>query len=1418
MKKGIFAILILALLLLSIVYAQGNFVDKPLPEDKADQILLKSRQITADKGISQQLKNKIEIRAPENTHVLLQFDNIPSSQEQEELKNQGIELIAYIPNRAWFASVPSDFPSKTFPNIRAAIEIIKEDKISNAVKNNNYRINDDNTVNLSIKFFDDVDLDSAASIIENHGRVIDKFYFVNIVKLVTEETLISDIANEENVQWIDVIDKTLQTHNDGNRLNIGVDTLQVSPYSLSGSGIATAEWDSGWADINHDDLQGRVTLGDNTTCGAGDSGTCGTATHSTHVAGTMLGNGTLSQTEGGTALQWRGMAPKATVISYEWWDSSTELNDEHDDAINTYGAVLSQNSWGYTYTGCGADCSGGYDSFAGELDSIVRGSKGKKISQIWSAGNNRPADCDSGIYDCIGFPGTAKNAITIGATNSNDDSMTSFSSFGPTNDGRLKPEVTAPGCQSDGDTGVTSTFPNDVYGVFCGTSMAAPTTSGVVALMYKEYGNNGIFPLPSTIKAILIHTSVDLGNTGPDYSFGYGRIDAVAAIDKIKEDSDTTDVVEEEIISDSEILEFDMTVASTVKVTLVWDDPAAAANADPTLVNDLDLVLVAPNGTSYRPWVLDPVNPADIATTGTNTIDNVEQVFVENALSGIWTVKVTGSSVPTGPQNFSLISDHSFSIKPSITVKTFRDSYVTEDKFFDNGENVFIQANVTAGNDPVAGSTVTAVILSNNVIEDTLTLNEVSNGIYRNSWDSTAHTNDVYLINVTATGNGTANGNSSFHLYSGSGVSAYLLDFDEDGEDDKVLENKHIVSVFKRELNKSPILYYEQKDTNVSYSFLDSPYENATSRGGISTDEFSVTLNFSFCPIGEDLSDAFISMELLKVNAGGADPSLDSSSQACGTDCNECTNNDACATPTCKEKGGAKAYIDDIRIDATVVEPNSDITVTIDTVQSFTSDCSAIYYKAPGDSFQEVFCKCPAQFASETHSVTFDVGSSSGTGTIRATMNDGGSSCVVCSTSNGENDKMEITIASVTEESFDFLADVNISLDTEDVDYLVYTLRNFNETAFPDSIFSDIYGTIGSSVDDDRYHLQTGEDALITSLPADQWNNFNSNFSLVYDNSTAADSVNENVLAFVRFNESAGTSFQDVGLWHGSEGLRIRYNVTEAATNDVIKYILTFTKGDWQTIDQWMSTIAGKEFPSTNFLTAPVVTGKFISITLIGFPIEFGAVDPNIDFVPALGNANSLYIIRVEPETNVSVDLFQKGLDFTGTEDVIRIGNVSSAIINATVNSTPIQTVYNATNPLATNLTANTNTTVYYWINIPNPRAGDYNSTISIKAEETGTEEATTTREFNVTVFSFGFDPSSISVNEGDTVRLNINNTASARHTFNIDEFNVHTGDLPTGVVITEEFVANQTGTFFYYCDVGNHRQQGMEGNLTVNP
>ncbi len=290
------------------------------------------------------------------------------------------------------------------------------------------------------------------------------------------------------------------------------------------------------------------------------------------------------------------------------------------------------------------------------LDNIVRGSQGAPITICWSAGNSRNtsgAYCGSlgYTYGTIGNLSTSKNIITVGAISSGSSAMTSFSSWGPTDDGRLKPDVCGPGCT------LWSCNVGGGYWPACGTSMSAPATAGTIALIREALMNSGQpWPvLPSTIKGVLINTADDLGNPGPDYSFGHGRVDGVVAVDKIVigepsyvENQTTTGTVHI----------YDLTVpsgADRLKVTLVWSDPGGIGIAGKDLINDLDLELVDPFASIELPWVLNPASPADWATKGVDHINNVETVEIESPSPGLWKARVTGFDIPDGPQFYSLI-------------------------------------------------------------------------------------------------------------------------------------------------------------------------------------------------------------------------------------------------------------------------------------------------------------------------------------------------------------------------------------------------------------------------------------------------------------------------------------------------------------------------------------------------------------------------------------------------------------------------------------------------------------------------------------------------------------------------------------------------------------------------------------------
>ena len=277
-------------------------------------------------------------------------------------------------------------------------------------------------------------------------------------------------------------------------------------------------------------------------------------------------------------------------------------------------------------------------------------SRGRTISTRWS-----PPEC-SGTqqnpyypYNTITPPATAKNVITVGAINSNDSTIADFSSWGPVDDGRIKPEVAAPGCESGGDNGITSTStPPNNYAVYCGTSMAAPAVSGGAALIIEEYRNrnNRNDPLPSTVKALLVHGAQDIGNTGPDYSSGYGKIDLQRSIDTLISGG----LIEGEIDNQESDI-FYLVVpdfATSIKVTLAWDDEKASALAALTLKNDIDLILKDPDGNRYYPWTLNPLNPSAFAVRmQEDHTNNLEQIELTGTLApGAWTIEVFGAVIP----------------------------------------------------------------------------------------------------------------------------------------------------------------------------------------------------------------------------------------------------------------------------------------------------------------------------------------------------------------------------------------------------------------------------------------------------------------------------------------------------------------------------------------------------------------------------------------------------------------------------------------------------------------------------------------------------------------------------------------------------------------------------------------------------
>ncbi len=489
------------------------------------------------------------------------------------------------------------------------------------------------------------------------GRLVSRFSTIDAIVVEVPIDDLGRLAADPLVRWVEPVPPRFEPMalrpNDRNRMSTGIDTLRLPPYELDGSGVTVLVYDSGTARASHLDLSGRVELID----------ASGAENHSTHVAGTVGGSGVASDG------RYEGMAPGVSLLSGGIEGSGNVLYTNPADlegdyqaafAVSRTGRLLSNNSIGANVSANGLDCDflGDYATTAMLLDGFVTGTLGEPMIIVWAAGNERgPSRCGQ-AYGTIPPPSGAKNPIQVGAVNADDDSITDFTSWGPTDDGRLKPVIVAPGCERDDDEGVTSASVSNPsgYSTLCGTSMASPTVARLAALLVQQ--QRDLFPSRedldnATVKMLLAHTAIDLGRPGPDYQYGYGLVRAIEATDAVRADEFTNDW-----INDGETVGIDLVVpagAPEARATLAWDDPPALAGSSATLVNDLDLRLIGPGGEAHGPWTLDPNDPEANAERGApDRLNNIEQVWVPNPTPGVWRVEIIGTGVPVGPQRFAV--------------------------------------------------------------------------------------------------------------------------------------------------------------------------------------------------------------------------------------------------------------------------------------------------------------------------------------------------------------------------------------------------------------------------------------------------------------------------------------------------------------------------------------------------------------------------------------------------------------------------------------------------------------------------------------------------------------------------------------------------------------------------------------------
>ncbi|PYI80045.1 MAG: hypothetical protein DME26_22385, partial [Verrucomicrobia bacterium] len=422
----------------------------------------------------------------------------------------------------------------------------------------------------------------------------------------------------------------------------GPQTLLTQSLGYDGTGVCVAVADTGLnngdAFSMHPDLLGRTPtfLYYGSLTDAADE-----HSHGTHVAGIVAGNGATGEADAVGALYGLGVAEKLTR-----------------DATRA-GAVIGSYSWG-------DDTEGVYDLSAMEFDELVRDADALALGDQqyileFSAGNAGPAP------QTIGSPAVAKNVIATGACendrpdffvyDSGPEAMADFSSRGPCEDGRIKPDVVAPGTwiaslQSESASDVYAWLPIDSYYQYQGgTSQAGPHASGAAAVFvqYYRHTHTNATPSPALVKAALINSATDMDDSfgtdpAPNTDEGWGRLD----LTKFFNSPRTFDFTDQTVpLTNGQVFERRFVIASSaeqLKVTLAYTDVPGFPGALAALVNDLDLEVLAPDGRLYRGNQFDQGESIPDASR-TDNINNVEGVHLAAPVPGEYIVRVRGRNV-----------------------------------------------------------------------------------------------------------------------------------------------------------------------------------------------------------------------------------------------------------------------------------------------------------------------------------------------------------------------------------------------------------------------------------------------------------------------------------------------------------------------------------------------------------------------------------------------------------------------------------------------------------------------------------------------------------------------------------------------------------------------------------------------------
>jgi subtilisin family serine protease len=316
--------------------------------------------------------------------------------------------------------------------------------------------------------------------------------------------------------------------------------------------------------------------------------------------------------------------------------------------------------------------------------------------------------------------------------------MSTFSNFGPTDDGRIKPDISAKGIDVSSCIGNGNTS----YASYQGTSMAAPAISGMILMLQKHYNNlnTSSYMRASTVRGLICHSAKEAGlNPGPDYEFGWGLANAELAANIIT-NRNSTSVLEENTLVNGQTFTKQISIGATQKLsaTICWTDPTGTANVtssidtrNPRLRNNLDLKIIK-DGTLFYPWKLNPDDPTSAAINlEENDVDNVEKVEIDNAQPGVYIIQVTHkTSLTGGSQVFSLIANATNGLSLNTSDYEYDNSIFIYPNPATTILNFQVKNDITIDSVTVTDIAGKQIFKASNTIDNVIDVSNLSSGVY----------------------------------------------------------------------------------------------------------------------------------------------------------------------------------------------------------------------------------------------------------------------------------------------------------------------------------------------------------------------------------------------------------------------------------------------------------------------------------------------------------------------------------------------------------------------------------------------------------------------------------------------------------------------------------------------------------------